>query len=395
MSDTVKEMISAYVTGCMDFRNLQPFIEYIDEGNYIDELGELQNIAALIPILLEREVPPASLQNDIFSQIPDSAPQEEEPKRVKRKVNLSEIIKEELAEEEEKKEEREEEIEIPENVSFTSLNRDTVAKDVAEKIEEEIFASKKKSKREEKKEAPIVEEKEDDGNPYPHVKIKASEEPKEKEETIVIPPEDEQHEKPFDEARYEKEIKETYATENKSDSKMKIAAGAGILLALIFMILYFSSKSAYNDEIEELRKTVKADKMELEDKNEFINQNLPLIEIFELKDLVMVELSSTDNSGKTEARILISPSAQRGIIQFLNIPELNEQESLQLWAVNKGQSYSIGIFHPTPERKFYRLSKIPFRTLDEIELFRITKEPHSGSEFPSGNTVYFGAIRIK
>ena len=91
MTDTVKEMMSAYVAGCLDLRNLKQFLKFVDEGNYIplDELGELQNIASLIPVLLAREVPPASLQNDIFSQIPEEEKPKEAFKPVKKKVNLS------------------------------------------------------------------------------------------------------------------------------------------------------------------------------------------------------------------------------------------------------------------------------------------------------------------
>jgi len=74
MSETLKEMMSAYVTGCLDNSNLVQFVDYINSGGSInnDELGELQNVAALIPIILEIENPPASLQSKIFQQIPDN-----------------------------------------------------------------------------------------------------------------------------------------------------------------------------------------------------------------------------------------------------------------------------------------------------------------------------------
>ncbi len=396
MADTVvKEMMSAYVAGCMDIRNLDQFIKFLDEGNYIplDELGELQNIASLIPILLKHEAPPASLQNEIFSQIKeDEQPKEEkqETKRAKRKVNLSEIIKEEL-EDAPKDSEEEEEIKIPEKVSFTGLTRDTVANEVAEKIEEEIFASKKKSKREEKSEREIPAPEPEEEKAYPHVTIKAKTE-KSEEKKIVIPPEE-------DDTR--QDVEDNYPSgefetrSNKNDLILKIVAGAGILFAIIFMIMYFSASSSYKEEIAGLQKILKANKIEIEDKTEFINQHLPLIEIFELKDLILVDLASTENAAKTEARIVISPSARRGVLQFITEPKISENESLQLWVINKGQSYSVGVFHPSPDVKFYQLSKIPFIPFDEIEMFRITKEPKSGSEFPSGNTVYFGAIRIK
>ncbi len=391
MPDTVKEMMSAYVAGCMDLRNLAQFVKFLDEGTYIplDELGELQNIASLIPILLEREAPPASLQNEIFSQIPEDEPVEEpQQRRTKRKVNLSEIIKEEL-EEKQKPSEEEEDIEIPEKVSFTGLERETVVKEVAEKLEEEIFATKKSSKREEKKkkEVPLEEEQ----SPHPHVKIKASGKTEQAKKEIVLPPEK-------GAAVPEREFfQETLPDESdyKKLTVWKIATGVTALIAVIFAIVYFSSSSSYEEEIAKLRQKIKENEITIEDKTEFINQNLPLIEVFELKDLILVDLSSTTDAGSADARILISPSARRGIIQFVNLPEIAGNESLQLWIVNKGQSYSVGVFHPSEKEKFYHLTKIPFIPFDEIEMFRITKEPKGGAEFPTGKTLLFGAFRIK
>ncbi len=390
MPDTVKEMMSAYVAGCLDIRNLEQFIKFLEQGNYIplEELGELQNIASLIPILLERETPPASLQNDIFSKIPETKV-EEEKKRVKRKVNLSEIIKEEL-EESSPEEKEDEEIEIPETVSFTSSGRETVIKEAADKIEEEIFASKKTPKREQKVKE-IIEEEED--SPHPHVKIKAKGESAERDGIFAIPPEKEVNEEKIAEAEAEEHT--VSGDTSKAMLIWKITAVVASVIALIFIISYFSAKSSYEEEITELQKIVKANKIEIEDKSDFIDKNLPLIELFEFKDLVIVNLMSTSSQGTSDARIVVSPSARRGILQFFKTPSLKENEALQVWVVNKGQSYSVGIFHPQNGKKFYVLSKIPFIPFEEIEMFRVTKEPKSGSEFPSGNTVYFGAFLLK
>ena len=397
MPDTVREMMSAYVAGCLDIRNLEQFIDFLEQGDYIplEEFGELQNIASLIPILLERETPPASLQNDIFSKIPETKV-EGGVKRVKRKVNLSEIIKEEL-EEISTENEEDAEIEIPETVSFTSSGRETAIKEVAEKVEEEIFATKKTSLREQKvketeKERKIDSEEE---NPYPHVKIKAKDEKDVKDENFVIPPEEEIDEtgQEFDGVEYEHT--KISGVSKKTLLIWKIIAVVASVIALIFIVSYFSSKSSYEEEIAELQKIVKADKIEIEDKSDFINKNLPLIELFEFNDLVVVNLMSTSSEGTVDARIIVSPSARRGILQFFKIPNIKENEALQVWVVNKGQSYSVGVIHPQNGKKFYTLSKIPFIPFEEIEMFRITKEPKSGSEFPSGNTVYFGAFLLK
>jgi hypothetical protein len=121
MSETLKEMMSAYVTGCLDNANLMQFVDYINSGGSInnDELGELQNVAALIPIILEIENPPASLQNKIFQQIPDNEDNSKIKTRTK-KAHLREILESKKAE---RMKEEEPEIKIPEDVSFKSTSK--------------------------------------------------------------------------------------------------------------------------------------------------------------------------------------------------------------------------------------------------------------------------------
>ncbi len=391
MPDTIKEMMSAYVAGCMDLRNLQQFIKFLDEGDYIplDELGELQNIASLIPILLERTTPPASLQNDIFSQIPEDEIPEPEEKKPKKKINFSKII------EETSSDEKEEEIVVPEDISFTSLNRTEIVEEVAQKVEEEIFAPKKTPKRTEKKIEKPVEK--SDENPFPHVKIKDSSASSNKDEFITVPPENKKEEpQKVEEETFELDEEKEHIAPRSSNNKIwQYSAIALAVLSLIFIILYFSSKSSSEDEITSLKNQLKSKTTAINEKDAFINQNLPLISIFELKDLVFVDLTSTTSNGKTQARLILSPSAKRGILQFLKIPQISKKQSLQLWLVNKGQSYSLGVFNPTQDVKYYTLGKIPSIPFDEIDLFRITIEPHGGSEFPQGNTLFFGSFKFK
>ena len=55
----IYEMISAFAVGCMDKQNYMQFKDYIAEGGDLpkSELGELQNVISMIPVILELENP--------------------------------------------------------------------------------------------------------------------------------------------------------------------------------------------------------------------------------------------------------------------------------------------------------------------------------------------------
>ncbi len=431
MAETLKEMMSAYVAGCLDNANLVQFLDYIDNGGEInkDELGELQNVAALIPIILEDEAPPASLQNKIFQQIPDNeAPQKIITKT--KKAHLREILESKKKEVEKESSPEDIEIEVPEEVSFKSASKrekkevkeedhtiesgtavpETPASDfdvepeskvtvkttVKEELPEEdtnkphaeeepIFAPKAEKKKKEKVTVPRDEESES----FSHVTVK-----KTVRTTMIVPPGDKVIE---DNERSPAPVEECEEGNGSFFNTLsaKIVTAVSILVAVILLILYFSTKSNLTEKVTTLQKEKTVLQSEVNSKNDFIASNLPLIESFNQKDLIVVPLAGTADQGSYDARVLLSPSSRMGVLQFLRIPKISDKESLQLWLISKGQSYSVGVFHPKEGQKFYPLNKIPHIPFEEIEMFRMTKEPASGSEFPSGSTVYFGAFPVK
>jgi hypothetical protein len=60
--------------------------------------------------------------------------------------------------------------------------------------------------------------------------------------------------------------------------------------------------------------------------------------------------------------------------------------------ITEDNSYSLGTFKPTREEKYIKIKEIPYVLKEEINLFRITKEPMEGSAAPEGGTFLFGAL---
>ncbi|NLT50437.1 MAG: hypothetical protein GXX85_05920 [Ignavibacteria bacterium] len=66
----IHEMISSFAAGCMDRENFINFKSYMLKGNDLPyrELGELQNTIALLPVILEKELPSEEIKNKILSK---------------------------------------------------------------------------------------------------------------------------------------------------------------------------------------------------------------------------------------------------------------------------------------------------------------------------------------
>src|SRR3989339_1848838 len=67
----LSEMIAAFATGCMDKENYMQFKDYMDEGGNLPkgELGELQNIISMIPVILDLEKPDPTIKDLVAKKL--------------------------------------------------------------------------------------------------------------------------------------------------------------------------------------------------------------------------------------------------------------------------------------------------------------------------------------
>ncbi|MFH1198121.1 MAG: anti-sigma factor [bacterium] len=65
------EMLCAFAAGAMDRKNYVQFKEYVSSGKELpyNDMGELQNIMALIPVILEIEEPKARLKDEVAKKL--------------------------------------------------------------------------------------------------------------------------------------------------------------------------------------------------------------------------------------------------------------------------------------------------------------------------------------
>lgn len=336
--DAIQEMIAAFAAGCMDKDNFIQFKDYLDAGGELPKgaLGELQNMVALIPIILDIEEPKPSIKDEVAKKL----------------ISLQDEIKTKIREERKK--------------TILGKTFNTISKEATKPTFQISNLAKSTIAKE-------VEKPE---------KVK-----KTKYEGSIIPEQPQQYFTPPQPQAALPQAKE------KSGSGFVgwIALLLSIILFSILGYYSFTSIESLNRQVEELNNNLTSFRSELGAANSFMNNYLSLIEFFNYKDAMVVNLNSVDPNEKASARVFLSFDVKEGLVQFKNVKALQANQGYQLWAVSKGISYSMGVYTPTGS-EYIHLSSFPFIPKENIEMLKVTIESNTGSPTPSVQNYLIGAF---
>ncbi|MBU0472785.1 MAG: anti-sigma factor [Bacteroidetes bacterium] len=333
--DAIKEMISAFALGCMDKTNFKQFRSYFENNGKLPagELGDLQNIISLIPTILNIDTPNEELKNELG----------------KRLIQIQKDLKNNVIE-------NRRETRIVGATDFVQRNSTTKIFDVNEKRMEGNHNSinVEKPKQSELKTLPKKNEKITRLN------------------TTTIP------------------VKKS---SNLNIILLWVFSGI-LLIALAFISYTLLDRISILDEknLDLTNKLVKL-RTDLLRTDDFVNQNMEFVEFFNNPSIDIIALKSTNPNSKESGKLFTAFGSGEGLLQLQNMPHLDADMTFQLWLVSKSGTFSLGTFEIRPDKKYMRISEIPFVMKDEIEMFRITKEKKEGTFVPTGETILFGALR--
>jgi anti-sigma-K factor RskA len=97
-------------------------------------------------------------------------------------------------------------------------------------------------------------------------------------------------------------------------------------------------------------------------------------------------LTSADPNVKASAKVLLSFNEKEGLIQFRNMPALQNGQFYQLWMENKGQSYSLGTYQSVGS-EYIKITSFPFLPKEQISAYKITIESGAGITTPSATVL--------
>ncbi|MCX6174955.1 MAG: anti-sigma factor [Ignavibacteriales bacterium] len=355
----LSEMIAAFAAGCMDKQNYMQFKDYMDESGYLPkgELGELQNIISMIPVILDLERPDPSIKDLVAKKL----------------IGMKEEIKTKIIEEKKKT-----------TAAATKLSKSSVGSPKNKSIS---FIDRKASTTtsafqfgDDDAQIPITPRKTKTPIPEPKTPTMGSKKIESPDKTttpksLIAPPQ---------------LIAQATTEQQRPTSPEKASSGIMGLSALLLSIVLFSilgyftftSIKTLNGTVDDLTAQVNSLKNQLGAANNFISNYTFLIEFFNYKDIIVTGLSSSDAAEKGSAQLLLSFNQKEGLIQFKNVKPLQPNQGYQVWVQSKGQSYSLGVYQPSGS-EYLKINSFPFLPKENIESYFVTIESNEGSPTPS------------
>ena len=362
------EMVAAYAVGCMDKQNFVQFKDYMQEGGDLPEgeLGELQNIISMIPVILDLEKPHPAIKDMVAKKL----------------IGMKDEIKAKI---------------INERNTIVSTNlRQTVQTPAAFKttaiptVKSQPTTPTYRTKETDSKSAFHFAE-EEFSNTFADENIKRKKTPRVTTPAPVAPKTEILKPIEVDEPKLNtKHITEevTVVTDNRGSSSILPIIGLIISLLLITVLGYFVflSNQKLNSRLEDLQNEINAMRSQVANANNFVGNNSSLVEFFNYKDISVFNLTSADLNVKASAKVLLSFNEKEGLIQFRNMPAFQNGQFFQLWIENKGQSYSLGTYQPV-NSEYIKITSFPFLPKEQISSYKITVENGAGVTTPSATVL--------
>lgn len=424
------DLIYAGVLGCLDLADQTKLNEYISSGGELPpNMGELQNIAAMLPIILQAEMPDPELKDkvarklyrikdEIRAKIKTGAILPAEVfyrnSRENRKASLTPGDKssppadnETAPGESESAEEKPSPIETEKEVLKEEIHEEIKSGDFEPVVPARNTFESFKSTREKVLEGNfenVPEEKEEIKEEVkPEVKIPTRE--KIKTYDRVITKEKPGYKTSSKETPYkisstkergksfERAYKKKYMTEETTSKKLGVKPWIMIslyiilLLALIVLYLNFSS------EINGLKFTNDTLKQQVNDLSVKFNSTQEIQSILESADVKVINLQGTGINPVGRGKLIISGSQFKGYLQLSEMPALGQNKSYQLWMqLPNGKYFSLGVFNPSGRVQYFPF-KIPQSEADNMTEFMVTEESSPGATDPGNNVFLTGSLQ--
>ncbi len=445
------EHLHAYTLGCLDkdeFEELRSYLQNTSEFNWQD-LGEYQNLTALLPSILNIEIPGLHVKDKVARKLyrlkeetkakkageiktpkftAQQPPEEEQIKEpsVKTMPKEKPVVSpppppvpreepEEIIEMESEKpvihpyvEEEPEidlEIELPsipdatgqetfdkitaEEESSTAVVQDFEVVSPARKTSELYRPSQHTQIRERDTKSLITKLKEKTAAEQEMKKIrdKAAEAPPPK-----VPSTAEEIEIPEPVPSFKRTQRQPSYSEEPKRKKINFTLIGSIILFVIIGagLLYVYQKlstdvSKYQGEIDRLNQEIKTLSGSFE-------KNRDLQGILDSENLRIITLSRTNWIQTGGGKLVISLDQSKGFVQFYQMPSPPQDKSYQLWVKVSTIFIPLGIFNPILPIEYYPFD-LPQLSSEPKTDFILTEEPEAGSDRPGRKIILTGTLQ--
>ena len=181
-----------------------------------------------------------------------------------------------------------------------------------------------------------------------------------------------------------KEIIPEQTIQSTESKKKKISIGI-FLVIILPIILAFGAFGLWNnwDALLQELSAAKKTAANAEKSRAQIDSNLKAtsqtLDTLRNPDLVKITLSGMKFSPAAKAVIYWNKNNNQILLDPVLIPLEDKDHCYQLWAMNKGETLSLGTFSATNKNK----QMLPMKAVDKASVFIISLEPKNGSAIPN------------
>ena len=181
-----------------------------------------------------------------------------------------------------------------------------------------------------------------------------------------------------------KEIIPEQTIQSTGSKKKKISIGI-FLVIILPIILAFGAFGLWNNWDALLQELTAAKKLaaNAEKSRAQIDSNLKAtsqtLDTLRNPDLIKITLSGMKFSPAAKAVIYWNKNTNQILLDPVLIPLEDKDHCYQLWAMNKGETLSLGTFSATNKNK----QMLPMKAVDKASVFLISLEPKNGSAIPN------------
>lgn len=181
-----------------------------------------------------------------------------------------------------------------------------------------------------------------------------------------------------------KEIIPEQAIQSTESKRKKISIGI-FLVIILPIILAFGAFGLWNnwDALLQELSAAKKTAANAEKSRAQIDSNLKAtsqtLDTLRNPDLVKITLSGMKFSPAAKAVIYWNKNTNQILLDPVLIPLEDKDHCYQLWAMNKGETLSLGTFSATNKNK----QMLPMKAVDKASVFIISLEPKNGSAIPN------------
>ena len=391
------DLLHAYAIGCLDQKDLNILNEYLDTGGefFWQELGEYQNVAALLPSILNIEAPGIELKDKVARKLyrirnekRTKAPEEKPGAVINEEKNEAPVQNEEklsnlfsrtrvLIKEKESHKNITEQQPVKET---EETPKPVEEKDFEPVVTKERFPEIIEIKHEDIKDTNSIDESSLDNYSTAEAEIDTGG----VTENNYIPPKEENEKKPY----------RLHGIEEREKVTKSKGTGGIILSIILFLIaaaaiIYMYSKissevSVYKTGLQKLDNRVKDLSSQLAGSQE-------IQKLLQSKNVMIVNFSGTNRNSSGFGRLILNPETGKGYLQLNGMPQLPANEAYQIWTIINKKFVSLAVINPADGINFYPIV-IP-EINDKIKLtFLVSEEPSTGSPKPSKNIYLTGTM---